>query len=70
MKTFNPNQSVSWVTHVADPLPEGVNDPHATVPIRRVRVHGRVIDYNNTTVSVRVNNTGECVKLPIETVEV
>lgn len=69
MKTFNPNQSVSWVQPVADPLPEGVNDPHATVPIRRVRVHGRVIDYNNTTVSVRVNNTGECVKLPIQMVD-
>ena len=70
MKTFNPNQSVSWVQPAADPLPEGVNDPHATVPIRRVRMHGRVVNYSNTTVSVRVDQTGEHLVLPIETEEV
>lgn len=69
MKTFTPNQSVSWVQPVADPRPEGVNDPHATVPIRRVRMHGRVIDYTNTTVSVRVSETGECLTLPIQMVD-
>lgn len=69
MKTFKPNQRVTWQMPVADPVPAGVRDPHATVPIRRVTQHGSVVDYSNTTVTVREQRSGEVLELPIQMVQ-